>query len=284
MCTEEFCKSYLGFYNVSLKTRLIAVLIVRNGQVVQSVQFRHTNVIHWDPALAVDFFDRWAIDEIVVLDVSRDREQHAKFLKNVEEISRKTFVPLTIGGWVQSTDDLKALLRLGADKASINTEAVRRPDLLTECAAIFGRQCIVVSMDVKASKQGYEVYIDRGREPTGLEPCEWARTARDCGAGEIFLNCIDRDGFRQGYDLELVKRVVEAVDIPVVAMGGVFTWQHLVDGVEVGGADAVAAANIFHYTEHSTRKAKEYMNQAGIEVRMPGMWNDSTSSSTKVQD
>tara|TARA_B100000686_G_C16774438_1_gene967443 strand:- start:1117 stop:1926 length:810 start_codon:yes stop_codon:yes gene_type:complete len=269
---------------VSLKTRLIAVLIVRNGQVVQSVQFRHTNVIHWDPALAVDFFDRWAIDEIVVLDVSRDREQHAKFLKNVEEISRKTFVPLTIGGWVQSTDDLKALLRLGADKASINTEAVRRPDLLTECAAIFGRQCIVVSMDVKASKQGYEVYIDRGREPTGLEPCEWARTARDCGAGEIFLNCIDRDGFRQGYDLELVKRVVEAVDIPVVAMGGVFTWQHLVDGVEVGGADAVAAANIFHYTEHSTRKAKEYMNQAGIEVRMPGMWNDSTSSSTKVQD
>jgi len=284
VCAEEFRKSYLGFYDVPLKTRLIAVLIVRNGQVVQSVQFRHTNVIHWDPALAVDFFDRWAIDEIVVLDVSRDREQHEKFLQDIEVISRKTFVPLTIGGWVQSTDDLKTLLRLGADKVTINTEAVRRPDLLTECAAIFGRQCLVVSMDVKVSKEGYEVYIDRGREPTGLDPCAWARTARDYGAGEIFLNCIDRDGFRQGYDLDLLKRVVAAVDIPVVAMGGVFTWQHFVDGVEVGGADAVAAANIFHYTEHSTRKAKEYMNQAGIEVRMPGVWNDSTPSATKVQD
>jgi cyclase len=251
-----------------LKRRLIPVLILREGMVVQSVQFKHTNVIHWKPLTAVDFFNRWAVDEIIILDVTRDKKKRQKFLDVVLGLSNKCFVPLTVGGWVDSVDEVLKLLRLGADKVVINTEAVRKPHLITECASVVGSQCIVVSIDAKANDNGsYAVYIDRGREPTDLSPLEWAAKAQEKGAGEIFLNCIDRDGFRQGYDLALLKSVVEAVDIPVVAMGGVLTWQHLVDGVTNGGADAVAAANIFHYTEHSTKKAKEFMRQAGIDVR-----------------
>lgn len=251
-----------------LKRRLVPVLILRDGMVVQSVQFKHTNVIHWKPLTAVDFFNKWAVDEIVILDVTRNKQNRQKFLDVVFGLSNKCFVPLTVGGWVDSLDEVLKLLRLGADKVVINTEAVRNPNLISECASVVGSQCIVVSIDVKAGDDGrYEVYIDRGREPTSLSPSEWARDAEKMGAGEIFLNCIDRDGFRQGYDLNLLKGVAAAVDIPVIAMGGVFTWQHLVDGVVIGGADAVAAANIFHYTEHSTKKAKEYMRQAGLDVR-----------------
>jgi cyclase len=251
-----------------LKKRLIPVLILRDGRVVQSIQFKHTNVIHWKPLTAVDFFNRWAVDEIVVLDVSRDGNHRNLFYEVIVGLSKKCFVPLTVGGWVDSVAEVRKLLRLGADKITINTAAVRRPPFISECAQVFGSQCILVSIDAKAHGEGhYEVYIDRGREPTGLAPADWARQAEERGAGEIFLNCIDRDGFRQGYDLVLLRTVVDAVSIPVIAMGGVLTWQHLAEGVLIGGADAVAAANIFHYTEHSTKKAKEYLRAAGIEVR-----------------
>lgn len=257
-----------------LRKRLIPVLILRDGSVVQSVQFKHTNVIHWNAVTAVDFFDRWAVDEIVVLDVSRTRQQRQKFYSVVEGLSKKCFVPLNIGGWIDSVEEVQKLLRLGADKITLNTTAVTQPQLIQDCAKVFGCQCVVVSIDVKvqvkddASDQpDYEVYVDRGRQATGLNPVAWARQAQEMGAGEILLNCIDRDGFRQGYDLQLLRQVVDAVGIPVIAMGGVFTWQHLVEGITVGGADAVAAANIFHYTEHSTKKAREYMRQSGINVR-----------------
>ncbi len=236
--------------------------------VVQSVQFKHTNVIHWKPLTAVDFFNKWAVDEIVILDVTRNKKKRQKFYDVVFGLSKKCFVPLTVGGWVDSREEVLTLLRLGADKVIINTEAVRRPELVTETAKKVGNQCIVVSIDAKSHENGdYEVYIDRGREPTGLSPFDWARKAQTMGAGEIFLNCIDRDGYRQGYDLKLLRQVVDAVDIPVIAMGGVFTWQHLVDGIVQGGADAVAAANIFHYTEHSTIKAKGYLRQNNVDVR-----------------
>jgi cyclase len=251
-----------------LKTRLIPVLLVRDGTIVQSVQFRHTNVIHWKPATAVDFFNRWAVDEIIVLDVGRDQSQRATFYDVVEALSTKCFVPLTAGGWVASVDEMRRLLRLGADKVAINTEAVRRPAFITECADVFGSQCVVVSLDAKRSPDGTEeVRVDRGREPTGLDPAAWARAAEQRGAGELLVNSIDHDGFRQGYHLALLRRIRSVVDIPVIAMGGVFTWQHLAEGVLAAGADAVAAANIFHYTEHSTKKAKEHLRQAGVAVR-----------------
>ena len=251
-----------------LKKRLIPVLILRDGQVVQSVQFKHTNVIHWNPVTAVDFFNRWAVDEIVLLDVSRDISKRQKFYDAVDGLSKKCFVPLTVGGWIKDTSEVNRLLGLGADKITINTEAYRDPAIIAECAKVFGSQCVVISIDVRSRGNGrYEVYIDRGVEPTGENPVLWAKKAQKMGAGEIFLNCIDRDGFRQGYDLGLLREVVDAVGIPVIAMGGVLEWQHLVDGIVIGGADAVAAANIFHYTEHSTKKAKKYMRLKGIDVR-----------------
>jgi cyclase len=250
-----------------LKKRLIPVLVLRDGTVVRSVNFKHTNVIHWKPSTAIDFFNKWAVDEIVLLDVSRDQAKRQKFYDVVEDLSHKCFVPLSVGGWVQSPDEVRRLLRLGADKVVLNTEAVRRPALIDECARIFGRQCIVVSIDVRGGPGAWEVFVDRGREPTGLDPVKWARQAEAAGAGELFVTSIDREGAGTGYDLDLVRAVADAVGIPVIAFGGAFTWQHLVDGVLIGGAEAVAAANVFHFTEHSTKKAKDYLRTAGIDVR-----------------
>jgi cyclase len=232
------------------------------------VQFKHTNVIHWNPVTAVDFFNAWAVDEIIILDVSRNVAQRQKFYDAVSGLSTKCFVPLSVGGWVASVEDMRMLLRIGADKVVVNTAAVRRPGLLEEGASVFGSQCIVVSIDARRNPEGRrEVYIDRGREPTGLDPVAWAQTAVAHGAGELLVNSIDHDGNRGGYDLELVRSVAEAVDVPVIAFGGVFTWDHLVRGLVEAKADAVAAANIFHYTELSTRRAKDHLRQAGIHVR-----------------
>ena len=249
-----------------LATRLIATLIVADGTVVQSVQFKHTNVIHWKPLTAIDFFNKWEVDEIVLLDVSRvnTRESREKFHALLSEMSEKCFVPLTVGGWIKSAEDVRTLLRLGADKVVLNTEAYRRPMLIREVAAVFGSQCVVVSIDVRG---GETVYINRGATRVFPSPVDRARQAESDGAGEIYITSIDHDGMRQGYDLDLVRSIVHAVNIPVVAFGGVFTWQHLVDGVLIGGADAVAAANAFHFTEHSTKRAKDYMRKAGIAVR-----------------
>lgn len=245
-----------------LKKRLIAVLIIADGQVVQSVQFKHTNVIHWNPVIAVDFFNKWAIDEIVVLDVSRDLSSRNKFYDVVFELSEKCFCPLSVGGWIDDLDEASRFLDIGADKIIINTSAFRKIDLITDCVEKFGSQCVVVSIDVKYDL----VCIDRGREVTKIHPVIWAKMVQDYGAGEIFLNDIEYDGNRKGYNLDLIKNVVNAVDIPVIAMGGVLTWWHLVDGINAGAA-AVAAANIFHYTEHSTKKAKKFMISEGVDVR-----------------
>lgn len=252
-----------------LKKRLVAVLILRDGMVVQSVQFKHTNVIHWKPVTAIDFWDRWAVDEIVVLDVSRNKKKRDKFYEVVEGLSKKCFVPLTVGGWVADLDEFRKLTRLGADKVVVNTEAFRDPDLIREAARTFGNQCVVVSIDTlpREEGEGREVVIDRGGERTGEDPVQWALKAQEAGAGEVFLNNVDRDGNREGYDLELLRRMTDALEIPVIAFGGVFTWDHLVEGIVEGGADAVAAANILHYTEHSTKKAKEHMRSRGLDLR-----------------
>lgn len=250
-----------------LKKRLIAVLILRDGQVVQSVRFKHTNVIHYDPVHAVECFNKWAVDEIVMLNVSPAADSRQGFLEAVGRISEQCFVPLSAGGWIADMDYARALLSNGADKLVLNTLFADQPERVTDLSLRFGRQCIVASIDVKRDAAGaVEVMVDRGRRATGHDPVAWAERAVSLGAGEIFLNSIDHDGARKGYDLATLKAVCEAVPVPVIAFGGVFTWDHLVAGLEAG-ADAVAVANQFHYTEHSSRKAKRHLVQSGFSVR-----------------
>lgn len=250
-----------------LKKRLIPSLLVRDGRIVQSVQFRHTNVIG-NVITAVDFFNGWAVDEILIVDVSRDHTGRGEFLEIVDELSERCFVPLCVGGWITSIPDIETLLEHGADKIAINTHAFRNPAFIADAAKVFGSQCIVVSIDVKRDEAGEPiVWIDRGREATGVKAVDWARRAEESGAGEILLTSIDNDGMRKGYDLPLMKSVSEAVRIPVIAFGGVGHWSHMVAGVKEGGVDAVSAGNIFHFTEHSTKKAKEYLRENGVDVR-----------------
>jgi cyclase len=250
-----------------LKKRLIPSLLVRDGRIVQSVQFKHTNVIG-NVITAVDFFNGWAVDEILILDVSREHTGRDEFLEIVDELSERCFVPLCVGGWITSIKDIETLLEHGADKIAINTHAFRRPEFRAEAAQAFGSQCIVVSIDVKRDEQGKAIiWIDRARENTCVSAVEWAREAEARGAGEILLTSVDNDGMRKGYDVPLMKSVAEAVRIPVIAFGGVGHWSHMVAGVTEGGADAVSAGNIFHFTEHSTKKAKEYLRGAGVDVR-----------------
>ena len=253
-----------------LKKRLIAILILRNGQVVQSVRFKHTNVIHYDPQHAIEAFNKWAVDEIGIINVTREADSRDGFAEAVARISRHCFVPLTVGGWITDEEYASSLLRSGADKLIVNTALASDPQLVTALSLRFGRQCIVASIDVRRTECGRStVHVDRGRQDTGEDPEAWASRACELGAGEILLNSIDFDGARQGYDLETLRRVCCSVDVPLVAFGGVFTWQHLVDGI-AAGADAVAAANIFHYSEHATRKAKAFMAGAGVLVRREG--------------
>lgn len=250
-----------------LKKRLIPSLLVRDGKIVQSVQFKHTNVIG-NAFTAVDFFNAWAVDEILILDISREHTGREEFFHIVEELSERCFVPLSVGGWITTIADIEALLGRGADKVTINTHAFKHPEFVTEAARIFGSQCIVVSIDTRRDGSGrHIVWIDRGRENTGMGAVEWAKKAQELGAGEILLTSIDHDGMRRGYDLELMSEVSGSVEIPVIAFGGVGDWQHMVEGVNVGHVDAVSAGNIFHYTEHSTKKAKEFMREKGVSVR-----------------
>src|SRR3989338_2509002 len=256
-----------------LKKRLIPCLLLQNGQLVKSIRFKDYQIVG-NPKIAIQFFNAWAVDEIVFLDISRDRDYTSRLRTDykfrmlatlaeiVRECSRICFVPLTVGGGIRTVEHMRELFRNGADKISMNTEAVRRPTLITEAADKFGSQAVVVSVDVKQiANGGYEVYIDHGQEPTGLDPIEWAKRAEALGAGEIFLNSIDRDGSLAGYDLNLIRTVVDAVRIPVIVCGGVGKWQDLADGVRAG-ASAVSAANIFHFTEQSTRHAKKYLASA----------------------
>jgi cyclase len=250
-----------------LKKRLIAVLILRDDQVVQSVRFKHTNAIHYDAVHAIECFNKWSIDEIVVLNVSRERDSRMQFARNLERISRQCFVPISAGGWVDDSEYASLLLRSGADKLVINTAFRDDPSLVRELSDRYGQQCIVVSIDVKQREDGLTtVWVDRGRVDTGAEPLAWARQAIEGGAGEIFLNSIDHDGNRKGYHLDMVRRISAGVEVPVIAFGGVFHWSHLVEGIHAG-AQAVAVANQFHYTEQSTRKAKKFLLDAGVALR-----------------
>ena len=267
-----------------LKHRLIPNIILNNGNIVQSVNFKHTNVIG-NAITAIDFFNSWAVDEIIVLDVSRNKDSRSKFHKILSGLSKRCFVPLTVGGWVTDVKEIHQLLKEGADKVSINTEAVKNPDFISECSKIFGSQCITVSIDVKKNpKEQYEVFINRGKDSSGLDPVQWAKKIEKLGAGEILLTSIDFEGSRKGYDITLLKQVCESVSIPVIAFGGVGEWQHLVDGIKKGKADAVSAANIFHYTEHSTNEAKKFMQNNGLNVRTPQFYDLPTPRKPKYNE
>ena len=263
-----------------LKKRLIACLLWNNGNIVQSIGFKHTNSVG-NAITAVDFFHTWAIDEIIILDVSRDDTQREQFFSIIQELSSRLFIPLTVGGKIQDTQTMRRFFSMGADKICVNTAAVKDLELLEKAATMFGAQAIVVSIDVKLTNGKHEVFVSQGSESTGLSPVEWAKTAEQKGAGEIFLTSINQDGSKKGYDLELTKSVSEAVSVPVIASGGVGEWQHFVDGIVQGKADAVSAANIFHYFEQSTKKAKDYMLSKGIDIRKPAFYTVKTPRNPK---
>ncbi|MDP8568080.1 imidazole glycerol phosphate synthase subunit HisF [Methylophilus aquaticus] len=260
-----------------LKKRLIAVLILREGKVVQSVRFKHTNVIHYDAVHAMEAFNKWAVDEIVILNVSPEPSSKTQFAEIVERISSQCFVPLSAGGWIDTAEYAQTLLRCGADKIVLNTAFADNPDLVKSLSLKFGRQCIVASIDGKHSDEGESwIAVDRGTRLIHTSPEEWAKHVVGLGAGEIFFNSIDHDGARKGYDLQNLEKISATVNVPVIAFGGVFGWNHLVEGIHAG-ASAVAAANQFHYTEQSTRKAKSFLANAGVLVRIQGQ-NLKTSS------
>jgi cyclase len=264
-----------------LKTRLIPCLLLMNGQLVRSERFSLHQVVG-NPIHQVERLNAWAIDELIYIDITREgghgsirSDQKVKgvdaLLDVLEAVSRTCFVPLTCGGGIRSVDDVRRRMGHGADKVTINTAAVERPEFISEAANVSGSQAIIVSIDALARAcDGWEVVTRSGRERTGLDVVEWACEAERRGAGEIFLNSIDRDGMGNGYDLPLIEAVSEATKIPVIACGGVGRFKHLVDGVHAG-ASAVSAANIFHFTEHSTQRAKKTLADAGVPVRMAGV-------------
>jgi cyclase len=248
--------------------RLIPCLDVTDGRVVKGVQFVDLTD-EGDPVELAARYDAEGADELTFLDITASSDARDTMVSVVARTAEQVFIPLTVGGGVRETEDARRLLRAGADKVSVNSAAVERPALVNNIAAEFGSQCAVVAIDARARTDGsgWEVYTHGGRRPTGLDVIEWAITCAKNGAGEILLTSMDRDGTKDGFDLALVRGVVDAVDIPVVASGGVGTLQHLVDGATEGGADAVLAASIFHRREFTIRQAKDYMASHGVTVR-----------------
>ena len=264
-----------------LKTRLIPCLLLKDGLLVRSEKFSVHQPIGY-PLNEVDRFNQWAVDELIYLDISDDdrhseagRKDHKvkgfeTTLDILEAVSRTCFMPLTFGGRIRTIDDMRSRFMRGADKITLNSAAVDSPELITQAARLFGSSSIVVSIDVRRDEGGdYEVFTGGGRRPSGLHPVNWAVEAERYGAGEILLNSVDRDGTGQGYDIELVRSVVESVSVPVIACGGVGRYEDFAKGVLEGKAAAVAAANIFHFRELSDRNAKRAMARAGIDVRPP---------------
>ena len=251
-----------------LKKRLVACLVVKDGLIVQSLGFKDYLPIG-RPRFPIEFVAKWDVDEIVILDISATSEGRGPDNSLLEMLSRSCFVPLTVGGGIRSVEDARQAIRAGADKVCINAQALARPELISEIADVLGSQCVVVSMDCRLDIDGsHQVYSHSGKIATGLYSIQWARKVEELGAGEVFLNSIDRDGSKKGYDIELIRGVTSAVSIPVIACGGVGNYYHFAQGIIEGGASAVAAANIFHFIEHSTILAKAHLLHAGVDVRL----------------
>jgi imidazole glycerol-phosphate synthase subunit HisF len=254
-----------------LAKRIIPCLDVTAGRVVKGVNFVGLRDAG-DPVQIARRYDEQGADELAFLDITASSDGRDLILHIIEEVAAQVFIPLTVGGGVRALEDVRRLLNAGADKVSINTSAVQNPQLVADAADRYGAQCIVVAIDAKrvpdSMPPAWEVYTHGGRTATGLDAIEWAERMQQLGAGEILLTSMDRDGTRRGFDLELTRAVSDALEVPVIASGGAGNLQHLADGVLQGRADAVLAASIFHYGEHTVREAKEHMSRQGIEVRL----------------
>jgi cyclase len=251
-----------------LTKRIIPCLDVTAGRVVKGVNFVDLRDAG-DPVEIARRYDQQGADELCFLDITASSDDRDIILHVIESVAEQVFIPLTVGGGVRAVEDIRRLLNAGADKISINTAAIGRPELVAEASARFGSQCIVVAVDAKSVGPGrWEVFTHGGRRPTGLDAIEWSRRVAELGAGEILLTSMDRDGTRQGFDLGLTRAVSDAVPVPVIASGGVGELQHLADGVTKGRADAVLAASIFHFGEFTVGEAKRYMAERGIAVRL----------------
>lgn len=253
-----------------LTKRIIPCLDIRDGRVVKGVKFLNLQDAG-DPVKAAEVYDSEGADELVFLDIGASHENRNIIIDVVKNTAEKVFMPLTVGGGVRTLEDIERLLRAGTDKVSINTSAVKEPEFVKRAAERFGSQCIVVAVDAKISKTGnikWEVFTHGGRHPTGIDAIEWVKGMERFGAGEILLTSMDRDGTKDGYDIELTRTVSEAVNIPVIASGGAGTLQHLYEGIIYGKADAVLAASIFHYKEYSIKEAKDFLDKKGINVRI----------------
>jgi cyclase len=250
-----------------LLRRVIPCLDVDKGRVVKGTNFVDIRDAG-DPVELAERYEAEGADELVFLDITASHEQRDTVVALARRCADNVFIPFTIGGGVRSAADAQAVLDAGADKVSVNSAAVRRPELIGELAEVFGAQCVVLAIDAKRTGERYEVFLNGGRLATGLDAVEWAREGAARGAGEILLTSMDRDGTEDGYELALTRAVADAVEIPVIASGGAGKLAHLVDAVERGGADAVLCASIFHYGTYSVRDAKEAMRDAGIPVRL----------------
>ncbi len=250
-----------------LLRRVIPCLDVDKGRVVKGTNFVDIRDAG-DPVELAERYEAEGADELVFLDITASHEKRETVVELARRCADNVFIPFTIGGGVRSAEDAQAVLDAGADKVSVNSAAVRRPELLGEMAEVFGAQCVVLANDAKRAGDGYEVFLDGGRTATGRDAVAWAREGAERGAGEILLTSMDRDGTEDGYELELTRAVADAVDIPVIASGGAGELSHLVDAVERGGADAVLCASIFHYGTYRVAEAKQAMHAAGIPVRL----------------
>jgi imidazole glycerol-phosphate synthase subunit HisF len=250
-----------------LTKRIIPCLDVMEGRVVKGMNFINL-VDAGDPVVNAKEYEKQLADELCFLDITASHEQRRTILKVIEGVAKEVFMPLTAGGGIRSLQDIRDVLLAGADKVTINTAAIERPEIVREASDVFGSQCICVAIDAKQSGSGFEVYTYGGRKPTGVEAIGWAKRVEELGAGEILLTSMDRDGTKIGYDIPLTKAISEAVNIPVIASGGVGTLEHLYEGLVDGKADAVLAASIFHYREYTVIEAKEYLRERGVAVRL----------------
>ncbi|TPQ24728.1 imidazole glycerol phosphate synthase subunit HisF [Methylomonas koyamae] len=257
---------------MSLAKRIIPCLDVDNGRVVKGVKFVDIRDAG-DPVEIARRYDREGADELTFLDITATHDNRDTMVHVVEQVASEVFIPLTVGGGIRSSDDIRRMLNAGADKVGINSAAVFRPEFVKEAADKFGSQCIVVAIDAKKVSQDgeaerWEIFTHGGRKPTGIDAVAWAVRMKDYGAGEILLTSMDRDGTKSGFDLALTRAISEAVSIPVIASGGVGNLDHLADGIIEGKADAVLAASIFHFAEYTIEQAKRHMQSRGIEVRL----------------